>query len=85
MALYTACAGIHPSKVLPVHIDVGTNNEALLNDSFYLGLKRSRERGSVYDSLIEEFFEASQDKFGKKVLIQFEASLLCVSDTYNEK
>uniref|UniRef100_A0A7S2L0D0 Malic enzyme n=2 Tax=Leptocylindrus danicus TaxID=163516 RepID=A0A7S2L0D0_9STRA len=72
LALYTACAGIHPSQVLPVHIDVGTNNEAFLHDPFYLGLKQPRERGPAYDSLIEEFFEASQDKFGKNVLIQFE-------------
>ena len=72
LALYTACAGIHPSKVLPVHIDVGTNNQSLLDDPYYLGLRQRRERGSSYDALIKEFFEAVQDKFGRNVLIQFE-------------
>jgi malate dehydrogenase (oxaloacetate-decarboxylating)(NADP+) len=72
LALYTACAGIHPSTVLPVHLDVGTNNERLLNDPYYLGLRQQRERGPAYDALVQEFFEAAQDKFGQSVLIQFE-------------
>ncbi len=72
LALYTACGGIDPAHVLPVHIDVGTNNEKFLNDPYYLGLKCHRERGQAYDDLIAEFFEAAQDKFGKDVLIQFE-------------
>lgn len=72
LALYTACGGIDPARVLPVHIDVGTNNEALLKDPYYLGLKRHRERGQVYDDLIAEFFEAAKDKFGEDVMIQFE-------------
>lgn len=72
LALYTACAGINPAHVLPVHLDVGTNNERLLNDPYYLGLKRTRERGPAYDALVQEFFEAAQDKFGPEVLIQFE-------------
>lgn len=72
LALYTACGGIDPAHVLPVHIDVGTNNEKFLNDPYYLGLKQHRERGQAYDDLIAEFFEAAQDKFGKDVMIQFE-------------
>ena len=72
LALYSACAGIHPARCLPVHIDVGTNNEANLEDPYYLGLKQERERGPKYDALIAEFFEAAQDKFGENVLIQFE-------------
>lgn len=72
LALYTACGGIDPAKVLPVHIDVGTNNEENLNDPYYLGLRRPRERGQAYDDLIAEFFEAAQDKFGANVMIQFE-------------
>ena len=72
LALYTACGGIDPAHVLPVHIDVGTNNQRLLDDPYYLGLKRHRERGQKYDDLIAEFFEAAKDKFGENVMIQFE-------------
>jgi malate dehydrogenase (oxaloacetate-decarboxylating)(NADP+) len=72
LALYTACAGIDPDQVLPVHLDVGTNNEELLNDPYYLGLRQKREYGPSYDALVKEFFEAAQDKFGPNVLIQFE-------------
>jgi malate dehydrogenase (oxaloacetate-decarboxylating)(NADP+) len=60
LALYTACGGIPPEHVLPVQLDVGTNNERLLNDPYYLGLKRKRERGPAYDALVEEFVEAAQ-------------------------
>lgn len=52
LALYTACAGIDPAKVLPVILDTGTNNEDNLNDPYYLGLKRHRERGPAYDALV---------------------------------
>lgn len=72
LALYTACAGIAPAHVLPVHLDTGTNTEAHLEDPYYLGLKRKRERGPAYDALVDEFFTAAQDKFGQNVLIQFE-------------
>jgi malate dehydrogenase (oxaloacetate-decarboxylating)(NADP+) len=72
LALYTACAGIPPAQVLPVHLDSGTNNQDNLNDPFYLGLRRERERGPAYDEFVREFFEAAQDKFGRNVLIQFE-------------
>ena len=72
LALYTACAGIDPSKCLPVHIDVGTNREELRNDKRYMGLRRERERGPAYDELIAEFFDACADKYGRQVLIQFE-------------
>jgi malate dehydrogenase (oxaloacetate-decarboxylating)(NADP+) len=72
LALYTACAGIDPAKCLPVHIDVGTNNDQLLKDPLYMGLRRERERGPAYDELVKEFFDACQDKYGRQVLIQFE-------------
>uniref|UniRef100_A0A7S3P7B9 Malic enzyme n=1 Tax=Amphora coffeiformis TaxID=265554 RepID=A0A7S3P7B9_9STRA len=72
LALYTACGGIHPACVLPVTLDVGTNNKKNIDDPYYLGLKRPREREAAYDALVAEFFEAAQDKFGTKVLIQFE-------------
>lgn len=71
LALYTACAGIYPSMCLPVVLDVGTNNEKLLKDALYLGLKQHRLRGEMYDDLVEEFVEAVREVFPKAV-IQFE-------------
>jgi malate dehydrogenase (oxaloacetate-decarboxylating)(NADP+) len=71
LALYTACAGIHPNLCLPVMLDVGTNNEELLADPYYIGLRQRRLRGAAYDELVEEFVSAAQVVF-PGVLIQFE-------------
>ena len=71
LMLYTACAGVHPSQCLPVTIDVGTNNTALLVDPLYFGLHERRLRGPEYDALIDEFIEAAAKLF-PRVLIQFE-------------
>jgi malate dehydrogenase (oxaloacetate-decarboxylating)(NADP+) len=71
LMLYTACAGVHPSQCLPVTIDVGTNNTALLLDPLYFGLHERRLRGPEYDALIDEFIEAATKLF-PRLLIQFE-------------
>jgi malate dehydrogenase (oxaloacetate-decarboxylating)(NADP+) len=71
LALYTACAGIHHSTSLPVTLDVGTENEALLNDPLYIGLKQRRLRGAAYDDFVEEFIVAAEEVF-PRTLVQFE-------------
>jgi malate dehydrogenase (oxaloacetate-decarboxylating)(NADP+) len=71
LSLYTACAGIRPDLCLPVMLDVGTNNDELLGDPFYIGLRQRRLRGAAYDELVDEFVAAAQTVF-PGVLIQFE-------------
>ena len=71
LSLYTACAGIHPTQCMPIMLDVGTNNERLLNDPLYNGLERHRERGELYDELVDEFIQAASEVF-PGVLIQME-------------
>ncbi|KAL0488109.1 malate dehydrogenase [Acrasis kona] len=71
LSLYVAAGGINPGRVLPCMIDVGTNNENLLNDPFYLGINRKRITGDEYYEIVEEFMDAVTSRW-PNVLIQFE-------------
>jgi len=71
LSLYTLCAGIYPSTTLPVLLDVGTDNQELLNDPIYLGWRHERVRGQQYDDFIEAFVTAVMEKF-PNVLLQWE-------------
>ena len=71
LAVYTAAAGIDPSRVIPVSLDVGTNNEALLNDPLYLGNRHARVRGADYDAFIKKYLQTASARF-PNALLHFE-------------
>lgn len=71
LALYTACAGIHPVHTLPILLDTGTNNQDLINDPLYVGWRHERIRGAEYNEFIEAFVRAVKKRF-PKVLLQWE-------------
>jgi len=68
LALYTAGGGIDPCRCIAVSLDVGTDNEQLLQDPFYLGNRHARRRGEQYDAFIKRYIEAAHQLFPQAIL-----------------
>lgn len=68
LVIYTACAGIHPHRTLPIVLDCGTDNKELLNDDLYLGNKHGRVRGEKYNAFIDKFVSTARAQFPKAYL-----------------
>lgn len=68
LAIYTAAAGIDPARVIAVNLDVGTDNEKLLNDPLYLGNQHARVRGDRYDAFIKKYLETASKLFPQAIL-----------------
>ncbi|OZB04024.1 MAG: NAD-dependent malic enzyme, partial [Idiomarina sp. 34-48-12] len=71
LSLYTACGGISPAYTLPVCLDVGTNNEKLLNDPMYMGARHKRIDQSEYNAFVDRFMKAARRRW-PEAMIQFE-------------
>jgi malate dehydrogenase (oxaloacetate-decarboxylating) len=68
LSLMTLCGGIHPGRVIPVCLDVGTNNKSLLNDELYMGRRIERVEGERYDALVERFIQVVKKRFPSATL-----------------
>ncbi|MCX5746210.1 MAG: NAD-dependent malic enzyme [Proteobacteria bacterium] len=71
LSLYTACAGIHPDRTLPIFLDLGTDNPERLADPLYIGYRSPRVRGADYDAFVDEFVTAVKQRW-PDVLLQWE-------------
>ncbi len=71
LVLMTLCAGVHPNRTLGVVLDCGTDNEELLNDDLYLGLRKKRARGEEYDKFVDTFVQSAR-KLYPRAFIHFE-------------
>lgn len=68
LAVYTAAAGVDPHRVIPVVLDVGTDNETLLNDPLYIGYRHGRVRGQAYDDFVDAYVQAAKKLFPQALL-----------------
>ncbi len=88
LSLYTACGGISPAYTLPVMLDVGTNNETLLNDPMYMGARHPRVSEDEYDAFVDLFMHAAQRRW-PGVMVQFEdfaqANAMPILNRYRER
>jgi len=88
LTLYTAGAGIHPATCLPIDLDIGTNNESLLEDPLYLGVRDRRLRGAPYFELVDELVDAIKEVY-PHALLQWEdfagATAFEVLERYRDK
>lgn len=71
LSLYTACGGVSPAYTLPLVLDVGTNNQQLLNDPLYMGWRHPRITGEEYEEFVDKFIKAVKKKW-PEAIVQFE-------------